>query len=449
VKRQIFSAIALLAAAASVSAAAHTTAQPPALAIRNVNVVDVAGGPTQPGRTVVIQGNRIVAVGPAAAVRVPRGAQVVDGTGKYLIPGLWDMHTHVTYAHAGLALNLANGVTGVRDMGATRFATARAWRDSIAAGQLLGPRMRIASPVAENERWLGRVRQIEVYRDIVAERFGPASAEEAVRWVDSVAALGANHVKVRNWPSAEISLALVTRARERGLPVVAHANRPFPPHGVASYEHGIFPALTIPDAERDTLFRGFAARGVVFVPTTVTWPGRLLHNDSLLARFTVARTPAFRYVPATMLQHWRDEIAARVHESPFDYPPLFQADLRNYREMRALGIPLLAGSDAPGIGLVPGFALHDELGRFVTMLGMTPHEALRSATLGPARFMGLADSLGTVQAGKVADLVLLDADPLADIGNTLRIRAVVANGRLLDRAALDRMLAEVERAPGR
>jgi len=447
--RTLRTGIAALAAACTLAAARSTAPAPGALAIRHVSVVDVSGGPTLSDQTVVIQGNRIVAVGPAAGVRVPRGARVVDGTGKYLIPGLWDMHTHVTYAHAGLALNLANGVTGIRDMGAQRFATAKGWRDSIAAGQMLGPRMRIASPVAENARWLANVRRIEVYRELVRERFGPTSPEEAVRWVDSVAALGADHIKVRNWPAPEIAFALVTRARERGLPVVAHANRPFPPRGVASYEHGIFPALTISDSERATLFRGFAERGVVFVPTLVTWPGRLLSADTLLARFSVQRTPAYRYVPPSMLQQWRDELDARKFETPFDYPPLFQADLRNFREMRALGIPLLAGSDAPSIGLVPGFALQDELGRFVEVLGMTPLEALRSATLAPARFLGLSDSLGTVQPGKVADLVLLDADPLADIANARRIRAVIANGRLLDRAELDRLLAEVERAPGR
>ncbi|MFL5541380.1 MAG: amidohydrolase family protein [Longimicrobiaceae bacterium] len=440
----------VIALAACLAAAARSTAAPPAtLAILHVNVVDVAGGPTRPDQTVLVQGSRIIAAGPAAGVRVPAGARIVDGTGKYLIPGLWDMHTHITYAHAGLSLMLANGVTGIRDMGADRFATAKGWRDSIAAGELLGPRMRIASPVVESARWLAAVRRIEVYRAALRERFGPTSPEEAVRWVDSVAALGADHVKVRNWPAPEIAFALVTRAKERGLPVYAHANRPFAPRGVASYEHGIFPALTISDRERATLFRGWAARGVAFVPTTVTWAGRLLPNDSLLARFDRARIPEYRYLPPAMLRQWREEIEARTFETPFDYPPLFAADLRNFREMRALGIPLLPGADAPSIGLVPGFSLHDELERFVSVIGMTPREALHSATLAPARFMGMADSLGSVQAGKVADLVLLDADPLADIRNTRRIRAVIANGRLLDRAALDSLLAEVERAPDR
>src|SRR5688572_750109 len=131
------------------------------LAIHHVTVIDVTGGPSRPDQTVLISGNRITAVGNASEVKIPRGMPTIDATGKYLIPGLWDMHTHVTmFGPTGLSLYLANGVTGVRDMGAERFAAAKALRDSIAAGQRAGPRMRIASPIVENPRWLAAVKQM-------------------------------------------------------------------------------------------------------------------------------------------------------------------------------------------------------------------------------------------------------------------------------------------------
>jgi imidazolonepropionase-like amidohydrolase len=120
--------------------------------------------------------------------------------------------------------------------------------------------------------------------------------------------------------------------------------------------------------------------------------------------------------------------------------------MRDVREMHAAGVPLAAGTDIGAPLLVPGFSLHDELELLVRVAGMTPAEALRAATLTPARVLGRADSLGTVEPGRLADLVLLDADPLADIRNTRRIHAVVADGRLLDRAALDALLAEAEHA---
>jgi imidazolonepropionase-like amidohydrolase len=133
----------------------------PMLAIADVAVVDALQGTRQPDQTVLIAGNRIVSIGPARSARVPADANVVQGSGKFLIPGLWDMHSHVViFGPASLELYLAHGVTSVRDMGAERFADAKAWRDGIAAGQVLGPRMRIASPVVENADWLAAVKRM-------------------------------------------------------------------------------------------------------------------------------------------------------------------------------------------------------------------------------------------------------------------------------------------------
>lgn len=443
-QKLLFSLLLLCTGACSPAGAPAVAPVPATLAITHVTVVDVTGGPSRADQTVLLDGSRIVAVAPAAEVRVPRGVRVVDGAGKYLVPGLWDMHAHVTDGKAALNLNVANGVTAVRDMGAIRFATARAWRDSIAAGTMLGPRMRIATPVVERPDWLAWVRRINPGAPWIAERFGPATPEEAVRWVDSVAALGPDHVKVRNWPDTAVSRALVARAREHGLPVFAHANEPFPRSGVASYEHSIFPPLKVSAAARDSLWRQWAASGAAVVPTLVTWSERLQPLDSLIASIDPSRNPMYRYVSAAQLQEWREEYATRTEESPFDWAAAYREAVSNVREMRAAGVTIMAGSDGGLATVFPGFGLHDELVQLVTIAGMTPLEALQAATLRPARFLGLADSLGTVEAGKLADLVLLDADPLVDIRNTRRIQAVFLNGRYLDRAALDALLAETE-----
>jgi len=420
------------------------------IAFRGVTVVDVTGGPSRPGQTVLISGNRIVAVGASRDVRVPSGTRVVDARGKYVIPGLWDLHTHVTmFGRSSLALLIANGVTGIRDMGAVHFAHAKAWRDSIARGLILGPRMRIASPVVENPNWLRFAR--ESYEKAGAstewarERFGPSTADEAVRFVDSVVALGADHIKVRNWPAAAVAQALVTRARERDIPVVGHANLPFPRVGVSSFEHSVFPSHTANPAMIDTLFRIWADSGTAYVPTLVTWSSREIPLDTLRARLDRARTPIYRYVRAAQLEDWRKAYDARRFETPTDWTAVIQADKRNLKRLKSLGVQILTGTDPAIPTAIPGFAMHDEMAELVRLADMTPREALAAATIGPARFLRLADSLGTVAPGNVADLVLLDADPLVDVGNTRRIHAVVANGRLLDRATLDRLLAAVER----
>lgn len=436
----------LLAACASRPASAPAAGAAP-LAITNVTVVDVAGGASRPEQTVLVSGGRIVSVGPAAGTRLPRGARVVDGTGRYLVPGMWDMHSHVSmFGRTALTLYLAHGVTGVRDMGGERFAVVKALRDSVAAGQIVGPRMRIASPVVENQRWLAWAKEMGERAGTpwrLYERFGPASPEDAARWVDSVAALGADHVKVRNWPDTAIGRALMARARERGLQVAAHANEPFPRTGVSSYEHGIWPPLRVSDAARDSLWRHFAASGASVTPTLVTWPIRLDPPDTLIARLDDGRIAGLCYVPVDAVREWREQLVNLKQETgQIDWREVYRGEVRNAAEMHRAGVALLAGTDIGAPLLVPGFSLHDELALLVRDAGMSPLQALRAATLTPARVMGLGDETGTVEAGKRADLVLLDADPLADIRNTRRIHAVVANGRLLDRAALDRLLSD-------
>ncbi len=444
-------AVLMLVVAACTAAPSPSTAPGP-LAITHVTVVDVTGGASRADQTVLVSGDRIVSVGPAAGARVPRGARVVDGTGKYVVPGLWDMHSHATmFGRTALGLYLANGVTGIRDMGAERFAVAKAWRDSIAAGEMAGPRMRVASPVVENPRWLaGARRMIDASGTpwTLYERFGPASPEEAVRWVDSVAALGADHIKVRNWPDPATGRALVERARERGLPVVGHGNEPFPRTGVATLEHGIWPPLGPSGAARDSLWRRLAAGGTAMVPTLVTWPIRLDLPDALIARLDDGRIDGLCYVPAETVKGWRDQLLQLKQErNSIDWREVYRGEVRNVGEMHRAGMVLLAGTDIGAPLLVPGFSLHDEMALLVRDAGMTPLQALQAATIAPARLMGLADSLGTVEAGKVADLLLLDADPLADIRNTRRIHAVVANGRWIDATEIARLLAGARQNP--
>ena len=436
-------------AALALAGCAAQAAPPPTLAITNVAVVDVADGSVDPGSNIIISGGRITAVGPASSTRVPSGARVVDGRGRFAIPGLWDAHSHaVTYGRSSLPLYLAHGVTSIRDMGAERFETAKGWRDSIAAGQLLGPRMRIAGPVVENARWLAAVRRMNDAagtRWTLYERFGPAAVAEVDRWVDSVAAIGADHIKVRNWPAPEIGQALVDRARLRGLRVFGHGNEPFPRRGVATLEHGVWPPLRGSAESRDSLWRTLAASGTAMVPTLVTWPIRLDSPDTAIARIDRGAVAGLEYVPAKTRAHWRDQFLQLKQERPMDWTAIVAGEMRNVAEMHRAGVELLAGSDIGAPLLVPGLSIHDELELLVRRAGMTPLQALRAATIAPARAVGVDRELGTLQAGKLADLVILDANPLLDIRATRRIRAVVARGEMLDRARLDQLLEGAKR----
>ena len=437
-------------------------AQPDPLALTNVTIIDVANGRRVPGQTVIVTGSSISAVGPS--VPVPSGAKRIDASGKFLIPGLWDMHVHLSMiGRSSLALFLANGITGVRDMGGNPI-TVLAWRDSVAAGTLVGPRIKAPGNIVESARWLnnviGRVEKID-QPELLAElkrRFALDTPADGPRVVDSLVRLKADFIKIRNYPSPEAYAAFARAARERGLRIAGHG--PLAPQlgvvsdaGFASFEHSLIGVHDgklvdafdgMPDSAQRALIRRFATNGTAWDPTLVSSRTRFVPDSALnriVADSTGATDSLLRYVSPVLRRDWRASRALAAVSSNDDWGPVYRANLRDVRRMADLGVTILAGTDVAVITLVPGFSLHEELELLVAGGGLTPREALAAATLNPARVLGLTDRTDLIAATLPADLVLLDRDPLADIRATRSVRAVVAGGRYYDRAALDRLLA--------
>jgi imidazolonepropionase-like amidohydrolase len=470
-RRTVTLATGALLAIARSPATAQAVPQPardaPPLAITRVAVIDVARGRRVPDQTVLVRGTRVVQVGPSGRVRVPAGARVVDGRGRFLLPGLWDMHVHLSeIPERYLPLLLAHGVTGARDMHQPLgLDSLRLWRREIAAGERVGPRLVFAGPLVDGagSRWPGAA--------IVR------TPEDGRRVVDSLRAAGADFVKVYNLLRPEVYAAIVARAREVGLPVAGHAPQlvglaAASDAGQRSLEH-----LPPDDNRLECSPRGAelrAERGIALQRPPAAWtealavsqdPARCAAFHARLARNGTWVVPtlvndAMRQLPAlarARSARWRwvpDSVRARFDSLTRDAAAgdtVLRANARmrwgleTLPQLRAAGVRLLAGTDCTTARVnVCGPALHDELALLVAH-GLTPAEALRAATLDPARFLGAADSLGTVAAGRVADLVLLDADPLADVRHAARVRAVVANGRLFERAALDALLEAAAR----
>jgi imidazolonepropionase-like amidohydrolase len=439
-------ALALIASAAA-CVGTRPPASPPAIAFTHVSIVDGTSPDVRPDRTVIVRGNRIEEEGPAASTRVPRGAHVIDGRGKFLIPGLWDMHVHTVVPGGDqvLPLYVANGVTGIRDM-AGELDQLLTWRGEISNGMRVGPRIVLSGPYLEGG-------DVPIPHLLVRT---PADAQPAV---DSLIRLGADFVKVHSQLNRETYFAIARAARARGIPFVGHVPRSVgaaeaSDSGQRSIEH----LLTIPNSctqeevasleprfpvqaalgrcsieDQSPLFARFVRNDTWMVPTLVAaveiaaWPGRELPGDSLA-----------RYLPDT-LRHY----VAEIFQMPSDVPAgadtvgraLFQKRVEVVGAMHRAGVNIMAGTDAPLRNSPPGFGLHEELGLLVRA-GLSPHAALRAATLESARFLGMQDSLGTVATGKLADLVLLDANPLDDIRNTRRIAIVIANGRLYEAGTL-------------
>ncbi|MGE0441369.1 MAG: amidohydrolase family protein [Gemmatimonadales bacterium] len=457
---------ALLAVAALLSTRSPAALAQGPVAVVDVAVIDPIRGTVTPGQTVVMDGDTIVAVGPSRSTPVPRGARSVPGTGRFLIPGLWDLHTHVSMAGRGsLAALLANGVTGIRDMGGDPVVLA--WRDSVRAGRLTGPRIRSAGLIVESARWLTAV--IDLTRplgrpDLLADlerRLSVGTPEDAERAVDSLRRIGADFVKIRNYPSPSAYFALVRAARRHGLGIQGHAPplgfvRQISDSGFVSLEHAILEfrdgALHeglsgMEPASRRELLGALARNGTAVVPTLGSGRARLV-PDSVVERMiadTGGRTdPRLRSLPRGLREEWRSQLALkRADPSPdVDWAGIHRASAAMVGDMIRAGVTIGAGTDLGIPTLIPGFSLADELEALVDEAHLTPTQALQTATANAAHIAGLGERSGLLAPRRVADAVLLDANPLEDIRAVRRIVAVIAAGRLYTRSELDRLLLD-------
>jgi hypothetical protein len=469
----IFAAFLSLAALPLVAAA--RTPPPRPLALTHVTVIDATGAAAQPNMTVITAGRRIAALGKTGQVRVPKGAQIVDASGKYLIPGLWDMHVHFAEIERSFPLFVANGVTGVRNMGGNLDDLLR-WRTEVDAGRLLGPRVILCGPILDGPQPAAQGPTIVV-----------ATTAEGRQAVDMLKKRGADCVKVYDRLPRDAYYAIVDEAARLGLPVVGHVPLALSAveasdAGQRSIEHlgNILEGASTIEAELRRLEstaevpsdpsefpRRLAARGNRMLDTYDEQKAGKIFSQFLKNRTWQVPTLEFKwaltfidaisqrddsrlkYIPESERQWWSPEknffSRYRTPEYIVFKKRLFQKELDLVGAMHRAGVPFLAGTDVSGAYVFPGFSLHHELELYV-QAGFSPLEALQAATRNPAVFLGESSSRGTVEPGKIADLVLLAGNPLTDIRNTQTIEAVVLSGRYLPKAALAKMLRGVEAA---
>ena len=473
----------LAAALALAVVLAATPARAQDVVFNHVTVVDVGGGRLIRDQAVRSSGQRIANVASGTRARSPRATRVIDATGKFLIPGLWDMHSHLLGGvppgcpEVTFPLSVAHGVTGVREVGSL-LDFMHAWRDEVEAGRSVGPRIVGTGPLIDGIP--------PVYPGITTVARTPENARGNV---ELLARRGADFVKAYEMLRRDVFFALVEQAKKSGLPVVAHV--PFTvlageasDAGVRSFEHlrniefacsrdadtllaeriaaldagpgriGAELRSEIHAAQRtralDTydpdrcaeLLRKFVANGTWQTPTLFLETREVLRPD---LREAVRDT--LRWVPDRQRAEWETwtkQVSSMKPEAAAAIKRRADWLVQLVRHMNDEHVGLLAGTDVSTAWTVPGAALHEELYALVEA-GVTPLDALRTATLNPARYFEKTGEFGAVAPGMIADLVLIDGDPLADIRNTRRISAVVANGRYFDRPTLEAMLATVER----
>ncbi|MBL8234060.1 MAG: amidohydrolase family protein [Bryobacterales bacterium] len=377
-----------------------------AIAILNVTLIDGTGAPPKTNQTVIVRDGRIVSVGDAKA---PKDAQVIDGSGKFLIPGLWDMHAHVL-PDAGVMLRW--GVTGVRNM---HIESADAIRIALDAKQrTAGPRIVTNGVIVDGPQ--------PVYP--ASARAGDAGTARAI--ARQAKDYGLDFLKVYDFVPRDAYFTLARESKRLKLPLTGHVPvwitlEEAARAGQRSVEHlsGVFEACTADANLQDELKRASAL-----------WMISRKESAKRLQATVLKMTTTYDgsvCKPLFELLAWK-----KVWQCPtlVVLREARAAAIQVVREMHAAGVPLLAGTDAGSNGVVPGESLHQELELLVSA-GLTPMEALQAATSKPAQFLGLSKQLGTVQKGRLADLVLLDANPLEDIRNTRRIAAVISRGRVV------------------
>jgi imidazolonepropionase-like amidohydrolase len=436
------------------------------LRIVNATVVDVATGELHRGSTIVVQGNRITRVSGATT---GSGGQVVDGTGTYVIPGLWDMHTHAFFGDRTpesrdlvLPLFIANGVTGIRDMGSALEPVLRA-RADVAAHRLLGPRMIVSGPMLDGPH-------VSFPASIAI-----ATPADGRRAVDVLERRRVDFIKIQSGVPRDAYFAIAEEAKKLAIRFEGHVPDAIRASeaiaaGQRTFEHliGIFEASS-PDEDKyitDTYDGGTKRPGVFLKTYDPAREARIIQQLAeasiwqcptlfwergqwLVDTVNVTTDPDLAYAAKSWIAKWpasRASILKGLASDPHPVREEFVAhELEMMRKLHAANVPFLAGTDTPaGVDVLPGVSLHLELERFVAA-GFTPLEALQTATLNPAMFYDTLGDSGSVKPGRVADLVMLSANPLSDIRNTRAIVGVVADGRYLSSADLDQLRAKLKR----
>ena len=415
-------------------AASQTTTQATTqtVTIHNVTIVDVINGKLARRKTIVVEGKRIARIENAS--EATRASATIDGTGMFVIPGLWDMHVHAYFTNdtarfhstneVMLPLFIVNGVTGVRDLGSNLEATLGA-RDSIAAHMLVGPRMMVSGPMLDGPttRYAAAIKV--------------TTGDDARAAVRMLKARGVDLIKVQTLIPRDAYFALADEAAIIGIPFEGHVPREITGmEAVKAHQRSFEHMIGVTDTS-DALIAALAQAKVWQCPTVI---------NSVGTAADVASDPGLAYWLRPAVEGWRKTAAAQAAASD---SATYVAEARATRRLALIKkmydakIPFLAGTDAPaGYDLVPGASLHRELQLFVRA-GLTPLQALQTATLNPAVYFGKTADWGTIAPGKSADLVLLARNPLADIANTRRIVAVVADGRYYSPRELDRMRIKI------
>jgi len=437
--------------------------------ITNVTIINPGAEAILREQTVLIEGKRITYVGDSNTIILPQNVERIDGNGKYLIPGLWDMHTHWGSRFApqlSMPLFIANGITNIRDLGGgTNLKLKSKWREETLTGDLLGPRV---------------IGQANLFIENLETK------EQVHKLLNSVSFDEPDFIKVYNSVLPGPFFSLMNEANELGIKVLGHKPRSVSAidaskAGYESFEHArlfLYECYSGADELRATYLRRYTSEtessGYVVTPTKLremvdlhdskmcnelmkvmvengTWftPTHITRKmDAFADKDTYRKDERLKYIHFAQRLAWTIDADSMIRIDPSSkgrqvFMDFYLKGLELTGKAHQVGVRILAGSDANDTYSFPGMGLHDELQELV-LAGLSPMEALKAATFNPSDYFNLTKDYGSIEVGKVADMLLLNADPLEDISNTTQINHVFFNGAIYDRTHLDDMVEYVE-----
>ena len=455
-----------------------------AICIENITLIDAKSG-VRPNMTLVIKGNKIFNVFKTEDIKLSKENKIINGSNKYIIPGLWDSHVHIGYdtslTEHMLSLFLTNGVTSIRDTGG-EIGYLKKWKELSLEFQDSLPRIMISGPLIDG------IPTVYDGSDPSHPTIGIGidSEKAVIKMVDSLYDLGVDFIKAYEMLSPEVYKALLDRAKEKGIKVSGHVPLSMDAisisnAGLNSMEHLRnleFSLIKNPEKllnERQQILnknkdkhgdelrwkvynqqRFNAIRNSDSVQLEVLL-NTLKENQTfqvptlILEKFYANRTfvdtswqNGFNYLPKAIKLKWKKEISEFVRKeidsTDFEYSDWMFSLVG---KMNSAGVDLMAGTDTPILYLTPGLSLHEELASFVEA-GLSELEAIETATWTPAKYFGLDNELGNIEPGMIADLLILDGNPIKNIKNTRNIISVIKNGRMFNREELNILLNRID-----
>jgi imidazolonepropionase-like amidohydrolase len=426
------------ALALALSTPGHASAADTTTAFENVTVVPMDRERMLPGHTILVHGDRITHVGPTADTRIPAGARRIDGTGKFLLPGLAEMHGHNPSAGSPAELFedvfflfVANGVTTVRSM--LGFAGQLTWREKVARGEIVGPTLHLAGPSFSGQTVVSPQAAAERVRAQKAEGWDLLKIHPGIKlpvYEALAAAAKAERIEFSGHVPSEVG---VVRAIELGQRTIDHLD-------------GFLEHLGATDAplDKDRLNQVVAftrERGAWVVPTMVLWETILGATPA----DALAELPELRYMPRSMVEQWKRSYEARLAAANFDATRARRIAENRKVLLRALaegGVRILFGTDAPQQFSVPGFSVHREFAA-MRAAGLSPFTILQSATKNVGDYYQAQDKVGIIAEGHRADLLLINGNPLADLTHLARRSGVMIRGRWISETEIQQRLARM------